>query len=356
MISKEKDLKLIKKMIETFSISGKESFLSYFIEDIINDIQDESLSTSDLDISLDKFNNVTVKIKGQSDNITMLDAHLDQIGFVISGISKDGMLSCYRIGGCSLGATEAREFVILAENREIPCIANKKHMHLIKDEKKDLPEHTYDIVFDIGCKSKEEAEKLVEIGDYIGYKPTFGQLQNNLIYGTALDDKIGCFMLLKIFKNILNSPELLKNTIIFSFSAQEETGITRLKNLIKKYQPKKVIEFDVTFASDYGSVEEKQVGKCNLGDGIVLYVGNLCDQETKNKLSKITKENNIKLQKQVLNGSGGYNSDAVYDLGEDADVTIIGIPLRNMHSPVEICSMDDVYSGIKLVTTLLKEE
>lgn len=349
MLNKKEDLDLIKYLTKIISISGKEYVMAQFIDDIANSLADK------VDVSIDKFNNVTLKINGESDDVIMLDAHLDQIGFVISGISKEGMLSCYRIGGCSLGATEAREFVVITDNTVIPCIANKKHMHLINDEKKDLPEHTYDVVFDIGCKSKEEAEKLVEIGDYIGYKPTFGELQNNLIYGTALDDKIGCFMLLKIFESVSNTKAIPKKSLIFSFTAQEETGVNRLKHLVKKHKPAKLIEFDVTFASDYDSVKPKEVGECNLGDGIVLYVGNLTDIEVKNKLNTYSKELNCKLQKQVLNGAGGYNSDAVYKLGEDADVTVIGIPLRNMHSPVEICSMVDVYSGIELITKLVME-
>jgi endoglucanase len=351
------DILTLKSMVDIFSISGQENKLSVYLEDQIRKISFYSpIDLKTISHTIDKFNNVVVKVKGQTDDIIMLDAHLDQIGFVISGISDEGMLRCYRIGGTSKQIIEAREFIVLTSTEKIPCIANKKHVHLIHDEKKEMPKFTYDIEFDIGCTSKEEAEKLVEIGDYIGYKPAFDQLKNNLIYGTALDDKIGCFMLLKIFYNIVNSPFIPKNTLIFSFSAQEETGITRLKNLIKKYNPKKIIEFDVTFASDYESVNEREVGECSLGNGMVLYVGNLIDKEIQDKIIKISKTNNLKLQKQVLNGAGGYNSDAVYELGEEADVTIMGIPLRNMHSPVEICSMDDVYSGITLITKLFLNE
>jgi putative aminopeptidase FrvX len=345
MYNKDNDLTFIKGMVDTFSISGNEIELSNLISNMVKSLKDN------IDISIDKFNNVSVKIEGLSSDLIMLDAHLDQIGFVISGIEENGMINCYMVGGCSLGATEAREFVVLTDKGKIPCVANKKHVHLIKNEKDDLPKNSYDIIFDIGCKTKEEAEKLVEIGDYIGYKPSFGTLQNNLIYGTALDDKIGCFMVFKILENIVESGIKPNKTIVFTFTGQEETGITRLKHLIKKYQPYKVIEFDVTFASDYETVKEKEVGKCDLGNGIVLYVGTLVDTEIKNKLVKFGKENeSLKFQRQVLTSGIGYNSDAVYSLGEYADVTIIGIPLRNMHSTVEICSMDDVYSGIELLS------
>lgn len=346
------DLQMIKNMVNIFSISGQEQKMTDYLSDKIARFGNPSFF-----IDRDKFNNLSVVVPGQTDEIILLDAHMDQIGFVVSGISDKGMLVCYRIGGCSLASVEAREFVVLTKEKNIPCVANKKHMHIVLDEKKELPEKTYDIEFDIGCKTKEEAEKLVEIGDYVAYKPTFGYLENNLIYGTALDDKIGCFILFKLLETLSELEMTPKKTLVFSFSCQEETGITRFQHLVKKFKPSKILEFDVTFASDYlGSSFEKQVGKCLLGEGLVLYVGNLVDNEIKDKLTYLSKENSIKIQKQVLNGCGGYNSDCVYTLGEEADVSIIGIPLRNMHSPVEICSMDDVYSGVSLISKMLFEE
>lgn len=340
------DLKVLSEMVNILAISGKEKALSTYITQLIC-----SMDTSDrLNITQDKHNNVTAVLPGTSQETVMLDAHLDQIGFVLSSITKEGMLVCYRIGGVSLAAVEAREMVVLTKNGPVPCVTDRKHMHFIEEEKDELPKKTFNIVFDIGCKTKEEAEALVEVGDYIGYKPTFGKLANNRVFGTALDDKIGCIIVLKVLEFFLETKQTPTKTLIFSFSGQEETGITRLKPLIRKFQPNKLLEFDVTFATDYDRVDEKEAGPCNLGDGLVVYVGNLSDVNMKERLFQHAKELGLKLQKQVINGAGGYNSDAVYELG--MDVTVIGIPLRNMHSPVEICSMDDIDSGVKIITKL----
>ena len=204
----------------------------------------------------------------------------------------------------------------------------------------------------------KEVLRKIKIGDPAVFEPSFHILSENkklgkFICGQGFDDKAGCFILLEAIREIVKLKKKPYYTLVFTFSAQEETGYSKARPLAKKYKPELFIECDVTFATDYGVSDEleKEVGKCELGKGITLYRGVDIYEPILKLAYNIAKKNQIKVQFQAAGNQIGYTATEVTYIPTRA--LAITIPLRNMHTPVETISMKDLRYGINLFKHLL---
>lgn len=349
-------LSLLSKMMATPSPSGFEGKLITVIYNYLT-----NFITRFSTLTIDEQNNLIVTLPGRdscekfpSSTHIVLDAHTDQIGFVVTNIQQNGKINIQYIGGGCKYILSAKELVILTENGEVPAIVNCKHAHLTDEEEDVIIKKIQDVELDIGTVSKRETLKYVKIGDPIIFKNNYTRLKNNCYYGHAFDDKIGCFLLLEVLNYFLENQIIPKHTITFLFSSQEEIGLTRAKSVVRNLNPSLFIAVDVTFATDYGEAEamEREVGKCELGKGLVFYRGVDIDNKFVDSTLRLAKKENIPVQIQASTGMIGYNSTSVGRENNGIPTAVIGIPLRNMHSPCEVINMDDIVSGVKLLTRL----
>ena len=308
---------------------------------------------------IDSMNNLVVLIPGKTKESIMIDAHSDLCGFVVSNIEKCGLINVQHIGGGVSQTASARHINIITDKGIIPAVIDRKHAHLVNDENEEKIEKLSDAQIDIGIRGEENVSKFVKIGDPCVYTPSFSILNSSAIDGKYIagygfDDKSGCFILIETIKKIVSMKATPTNTLIFTFSAQEETAYTKVVPLVEKYRPSLFIEADVTFATDYSDNLEKEVGRCSLGDGIVLYRGVDVANDIVTIMSSIAKKSKskIKIQYQASNGRIGYTATEVTHLGPRA--LILGIPLRNMHSVVETINTNDLEYGINLLYEFLK--
>jgi len=312
-------------------------------------------------IYIDSMNNLVVTIPGKLKESVMIDAHTDLCGFVVSNIDKLGLISVQHIGGGVNQTISARHINIITDKGIVPAVVDRNHAHLVGDENDEKINNISDAQLDIGIRGEDAVSKLVKIGDPCAFTPSFSILNSSKLYGKYIagygfDDKSGCFILLETIKRIVKMKTIPTKTLIFTFSAQEETGYTKALPLVERYRPSLFIEVDVTFATDYGNEDEleKEVGRCNLGEGIVLYRGADIANDVVNEISKIAKtsKSKIKIQYQASNGGIGYTATEVTHLGPKA--VILGIPLRNMHSVVETINTKDLECGMNLLYEFLK--
>jgi endoglucanase len=345
-------INLLKSLIEIPSPSG-------FEEDIANFIHKELLKyLPRTKVNIDNQNNVIAIIEGTTNKKIMIDAHLDEIGFIVSNVDRWGLISLQYIGGGDYQILTARHLNILTDKGRINAVIDRKHSHLIKEEDEEKIDRIYQAQIDIGVRGRKAVLSKVKIGNPVVYKPHFFELAEDkkksgkYITGYGFDDKSGCFILIETIKEIIKTRKKPKSTLIFTFSSQEETGKTKVKSLVKKYKPSLFIETDVTFATDYGDEElEKEVGRCELGKGIVLYRGVDIDRNALKLMNSVARNNKIKIQYQASVGNIGYTSNEVTDYCPKA--LIIGIPLRNMHTPTEIINTKDLNYGINLLKNFL---
>ena len=313
-------------------------------------------------VKVDFQNNVVGIIKGTSNKVIMLDAHLDQIGFIVSNVSNDegkkGLISIQYIGGGDTSILSARELVILAAKNNINAVVNRKHSHLVDDEDEIQITKMRDAVVDIGIRNRAKVLSSVKIGDPVVYKSSFNHLMESYFSGYGFDDRSGCYILLEIIKEIVKSKQKPIPTLVFVFSSQEEVYGNKCKPLLKKYHPDLFIELDVTFATDCGTDEflDTEVGLCELNKGLVLYRGVGIDKEYTKLMESTARSNKIKIQFQASGGQIGYTTDYVSSEEKGIHVLIMGIPLRNMHSPTEIINLNDLNNGALLLTRFLQNK
>jgi endoglucanase len=343
-------IKLLESLVKVPSPSGFEGKIAEFIK------QEVLKYVPKTRVSIDRQNNVSVVIKGVSDRKVMIDAHSDQIGFIVTNIDRKGFISLQYIGGGDTTILTARDLVILTDKGKINAVINRRHSHLVSEDESDtFVSKMHQAAVDIGVRSKAKVQAVVKIGDPVIYKPSFNHLREGFYSGCGMDDKVGCFVLLETIKNIIKSKKKPPATLVFTFSAQEETGGRKCRPLIKRFKPDLFIEVDVTFATDWEDDDdlEREVGKCELTKGVVLYRGVDIDKDCFKLANSTARNHKIKKQIQASVGDVGYTATEVTHEGDGIKALIFGVPLRNMHTPVEIINTRDLNASIQLLTRVL---
>ena len=339
-------IELLKSLVEIPSPSGFEDKILNFIK---KELSKYLLKSK---IKIDNQKNLIATIDGKLKKNIILEAHADEIGFIVTNIDRSGLISMSYIGGGDYQILTARNLNILTSKGIINAVIDRKHSHLVEDEDNEKIDSIYEAQVDIGIRGRKQVSRVVKIGDPIVYEPNFRRLfneknQGQFVTGYGFDDKSSVFILIETIKEIMKAKKKPEYTLNFIFSAREEIGNPPRK-LTRELKPELYIGVDVTFASDYGDENlEKEVGRCELGKGITVYRGVNIHNDTVKLLNKIAKKNRIKIQTQASVGNIGYNATRMLDWCDK--VVIVSPPLRNMHSPTEIINLKDLEYGINLL-------
>ncbi len=341
-----KDIKLLKSLISIPSPSGFENKLANLIKTILLQYLPRTR------IEIDFHNNVIVTIKGKSDKIVMIDAHSDQLGFLVNNIDKDGYISLVPIGGHDISLLRGRKVIILSDRGKVNGVIGTKPIHLIDEEKEEIPAKITDLTLDIGIRKYKQVQRYIKIGDPVILQPEFSQLIDDYYTGSGFDDKAGCFLLIQTIKQIINSKRKPIPTLKFVFSSQEEVGCRGAREVVRRENPELFIGVDVTFATDQHEVDEREAGRCQLGRGLAIYKGINIHKPAITLLESTARRNKIKVQ-YLATGGCGTNAGYVATTSGGIKVIDVAIPLRYMHSNVEVMNMKDLRSGINLLKSFL---
>ena len=209
-----------------------------------------------------------------------------------------------------------------------------------------------DLCIDIGVDSAKKAREMVSVGDYITIKPNAKFLNNDRIISKALDNKIGVFVLSEVMKQL--SKENLTIGVYGVASSQEEVGSKGIKIQANKIKPKYSICIDVCYSSDMYNSSDKGISNVSLGGGVGVVHSTDCNVEFIRRVKEIAVENNIQFQSVVPISPTGCNNTASIQLSSDGVVTcLLSVPCRYMHTPVEMCDINDVQSAIDLIKNIV---
>lgn len=296
-------------------------------------------------VSIDAMNNVYCTFG--SGYHFLLDAHLDEIGMIVTDITDDGFIKFNRVGGIDRRMLLGYEVSIWGKEEVKGIISTlPPHLQTAEDEKK-VPEFK-DLSIDVGM-DKEEIVKIVSLGDKITFKRNFTKLLNNQISASCLDDRSGVASVLMSLDELKNLP--CKITVMFS--SQEEVGTRGAK--IGPYA-KKIDEFisvDVSFA--YTPTCDKADCK-EIGKGAMIGFSPILDKMISRKLVDTAKKNNIPYQCEIMNGSTGTNADVITLSENGIKGALISIPEKYMHQPMEVVDISDIESVSKLICAYVKEK
>ena len=194
-------------------------------------------------------------------NRVMFDAHMDEVGFIITYITEEGVLRFATVGGIDNRVIQGKP-VVVGKNKVYGIISSKP-IHLIDRDHRDDPIKAADLSIDIGCRNREEAEGLVSVGDRVSFDSPFVRFGDGFLKSKALDDRAGCAVLIKMIQSDL------EYDTYFSFTTREEVGGMGAQTATYTVKPDIAVAIETTTAADIGGVApEKRV--CFLGKGPVI--------------------------------------------------------------------------------------
>lgn len=293
------------------------------------------------EVRTDSTGSIIVEKSGTGKHI-LLDAHLDTIGFVVTGITDDGFLRLTRIGGVDMRTAEGTELIIHGKN-DIFGVVCTVPPHLSDGESRVSKDGT--CIADIGLP-REQAEKAVSVGDRASYKNNFTVLSNNRCSSPYIDDRGGIAVLLKALEYTKT-----KNKVTLVLSAQEETGGTGAACASFNTDADLCVAVDVSFAFSPDS-KISECGKMN--GGAMIGFSPILNRDFSQILTDIAKEENIPCQKEIMNGRTGTNADHITVSKGGIPSALVSLPLRYMHTPVETVDIRDIENTALLIARFME--
>lgn len=298
-------------------------------------------------VSIDALGSVTGRKQGKGPHI-LLDAHLDQIGLIVTAVDADGFLKFTKCGGADRRVLAAAEVTVHGKEKLFGVITSTPP-HLAKPDEapKALPFDA--MAIDIGLE-KEKADKLVSPGDRVTFNGDYLQLLGNRISSPSVDDRAGVAAVLRCLE-ILEEKGVDCNLTVM-FSAQEETGGSGAQAAAFTAQADEAIAVDVSFAAAPSVSDEKYA---SLGQGTMIGFAPSLDYKMSKALEKIAKDKNIPYQPEVMGGKTGTNCDEIQVSGKGIKTALLSVPLRNMHTACEVCDLEDIENTAKLMAEYIAE-
>jgi endoglucanase len=282
----------------------------------------------------------------------MFEAHADEIGFIVKHITKEGFLRVDRIGGSDVATARGRRLDILGENGPVRGVIGNTAIHLRRDqlaeEKAPLP---HDLYIDVGASSPEQVAGMgIRVGHPAVYVDAVEQLGPKHILGRALDNRAGGFILSQVIATLSRRKERLASTVYAVNAVQEEIGGHGARMISHRLMPDVCIVLDVTHATDTPGIEHAKHGEVKLGGGPSITHGTCNHPLVVQRLIDVAKARSIPVQHESSSRYSGTDTDVIFTTREGIPSALVSLPLRYMHSVVEMADLEDIERVIALLT------
>lgn len=327
------NLKELKKLIfylcSIEKVSGHENKFANILKKMLTNFTN--------DIKITSNNSVIAKIVNNSTQPTIiLTAHLDEIGFVVSEIDSNGFLQLKNHGGINLKLANFQKIIVHGKKKLTGCTFLKKNKSQVET-----------LFADIGL-SKTESENFVSLGDAVNFYSEQIDFNNNKICTKNLDDCAGVATILLVL-NKLKTQEINSNLTVI-FSSQEETTGTGILTSAYEQNAEIAICLDVSFAK-FCDCNDNTLGE--FGKGPMIGISPVLNLELTEKLKLLAQTNNIPFQLEIMNGLTSTDADRISKIGIGIKTCLCSIPLRYMHSPIEMIDLTDIEHTANLIIALI---
>lgn len=329
---------LLKELCALDGVSGNEGAVRRLIIEQAEPYADE--------ITIDAMGNVIVLKKGQRhDKKIMLSAHMDEVGLIISGVTEKGFLEFKTVGGIDTRVLISKRVRI----GSVKGIIGMKAIHLQKKEERENVPAIRDIYIDIGAKDKDEALSHIQIGDYAAFDTEYADFGTDKIKAKALDDRIGCAVLLDILKQECEYDRYI------CFLVQEEVGLRGAQIAAYRIKPDIALVLESTTCSDvFGSKEHEYA--TTLGGGVVVTFmdrGTIVEESYRSWLYQNAVQEAIPVQYKRTT-MGGNDAGAIHKSCGGVKTASLSVACRYLHSPVSVASKKDIRAMRDLTSLFIK--
>lgn len=328
------NFKLVKKLSE---IAGPSGFEDRIREEISKEIKNDVDS-----LTTDNMGNLVAFRKGKCNKKLMIASHMDEIGFIVTGIDDNGFLKFTTLGGFDPKTLTAQR-VIVHGKKDVVGVMGAKPIHVMTPEEREKKVVVKDFFIDLGLE-KEEVEKIVEIGTPISRERDCIEM-GNCINGKSLDNRISVYILIEVIKNLKNKQ--LPFDTYFTFTVQEEVGLRGAQVAALNIQPNVAIALDTTIAFD-------EITKLGAGPGIKIMDSSvICNTKVVAFMKSVAEKHKIPFQAEIMQGGGTDTSVLQKMVAGGAMAGAVSIPTRYLHQVIETVHKDDVDNSVKLLTQIV---
>ena len=285
----------------------------------------------------------------------VIEGHADEISWYVNYITDNGLLYVIRNGGSDHQIAPSKIVNIHTKNGIVKGVFGWPAIHT-RNRAKEEPPKLDNIFIDIGCKTKDDVEKMgVHVGCVITYPDEFHILNKDNFVCRALDNRMGGFMIAEVARLLHENKNKLPFGLYLTNSVQEEIGLRGAEMITQTIKPNVAIVTDVTHDTTTPMIEKKKEGHIEMGKGPVIAYAPAVQQKLRDLITDTAVEKKIPFQRSALSRATGTDTDAfAYSNGGVASA-LISLPLRYMHTTVEMVHRDDVENVIRIIyETLLK--
>jgi putative aminopeptidase FrvX len=305
---------------------------------------------------LDNYGTVYGVINPDKPYKVVIEAHADEIAWIVSHITDDGLLYVYRNGGSDQLQALSKRVNVFSRTMEtsVKAVFGWTAIHLRREN--DTIPKVENLFLDCGCKTKQEVLDLgINIGSIAVYEDEFMTLNNRYYVGRALDNRIGGFMIAQVARLLRENNIELPYSLYVVNSVQEEVGLHGATMISRHIQPDVAIVTDVTHDTTTPGISRTKFGEMKSGDGPAVGLGPAVQNRLADLILAAASGNEIPHQVEVCGDNTGTDTEAFAYSNKGAVSALISLPLRYMHSTVEMVHQDDVMNTIKLMYYALQK-
>ena len=345
-ILNSKSLKFLEKYLNNASPTGYESsgqkiwmnYLKPYVDDFITDNYGTAVGV----VNPDK------KFK------VVIEGHSDEISWYVNYITDNGLIYVIRNGGSDHQIAPSKWVNIHTKKGIVKGVFGWPAIH-VRDHAKEAPPKIDNIFIDIGAKDKKEVEKMgVHVGCVITYPDSFHILNKNKFVCRAIDNRAGGFMIAEVARLLKENKDKLPFCLYVTNSVQEEIGLRGAEMITNTLKPDLAIVTDVTHDTSTPMIEAKKQGDAKIGKGPVITYAPAVQNNLREKIISIAEKNKIPYQRLASSRYTGTDTDAFAYSNGGVPSALISLPLRYMHTTVEMVQKEDVENVIRLIYETLK--
>ncbi len=284
----------------------------------------------------------------------VIEGHSDEISWYVNYITDNGLIYVIRNGGSDHQIAPSKWVNIHTKNGIVKGVFGWPAIH-VRDHAKEAPPKIDNIFIDIGAKDKKEVEKMgVHVGCVITYPDSFQILNKNKFVCRAIDNRAGGFMIAEVARLLKENKDKLPFCLYVTNSVQEEIGLRGAEMITNTLKPDLAIVTDVTHDTSTPMIEAKKQGDAKIGKGPVITYAPAVQNNLREKIIRIAEKNKIPYQRLASSRYTGTDTDAFAYSNGGVPSALISLPLRYMHTTVEMVQKEDVENVIRLIYETLK--
>lgn len=338
---KKKSIQFLEKYLNTASPTGFEKEGQKLWMENIKPYVD--------DFIVDTYGSVAAVINPDHKFKAVIEAHADEISWFVHYITKDGFIYLRRNGGSDHQIAPSKRVNIHTDKGLVKAVFGWPAIHTRGGQKEEAPT-LKNIFLDCGCDSKEEVEKLgVHVGCVITYEDEFMIMNKNKFVGRALDNRMGGFMIAEVAKMLKENKKKLPFGLYIVNAVQEEIGLRGAQMIAERIKPDVAIITDVCHDTQSPMINKIQQGDLKFGDGPVLTYGPAVQNNLLKFIIETAEKNKIPFQRAAASRMTGTDTDAFAYSNMGVASALISLPIRYMHTTVEMAHKKDVEECIKLL-------